>query len=128
MSGIPSNRAWNPLRTSCLPTSRCPPGAGPRGVSKTQSSVKNAMIASTSCALNASSNACSDGVPTSVLDMVISWWLRSASCIQRGLQVIQVGRAEDDPILRGDVDQIEVDPGTGDLASQVRQHARAVLY
>ena len=41
MSGIPSNRAWNPFRTCSLPTNRCPPGAGPRGVSKTQSSVKN---------------------------------------------------------------------------------------
>jgi hypothetical protein len=55
---------------ACRPVGALP-GAGPRGVSKTQSSVKNDMIASTSWALNASSNACSDGVPASVLDM--SW-------------------------------------------------------
>ena len=47
--GIPSGR-------SSLPTRRCP-----RGVSRTQSSVKNERIASTSRALKASSNASSDG-------------------------------------------------------------------
>ena len=70
MSGIPSNRAWNPLRTCSLPTSRSPPGAGPRGVSNTQSSVKNPMIASTSWALNASSNAWSGGVAASARGIV----------------------------------------------------------
>ena len=44
-------------------------GRGPRGVSKTQSSLKNDMIASTSWALNASSSAWSDGVAASGLDM-----------------------------------------------------------
>ena len=38
-------------------------------MSKTQSSVKNDMIASTSWALNASRNACSDGVAAFVLVM-----------------------------------------------------------
>ena len=36
-------------------------------------------------------------------------------------------RPEDHAIARGDVDEVEVDPGPGDLASQVRQHAGAVL-
>src|SRR5215208_4117904 len=58
MAGIPSNLAWIPFRTCSLPTMRCPLGAGPRGVSKTQSSVKNDMIASTSWSLKASRSAC----------------------------------------------------------------------
>src|SRR4051794_39368822 len=63
-SGIPSNLDWIPSRTCCLPVSRRPPGAGPRGMSRTQSSVKNDITSSTSWALNASSNACRDGVAT----------------------------------------------------------------
>src|SRR4051794_23106563 len=72
MSGIPSNRDWIPSRACCLPIRRRPPGAGPRGISKTQSSVKNDITASTSWALNASRNACIDGVATFVPAMKLA--------------------------------------------------------
>ena len=51
----------------------------------------------------------------------------SARVAERGPQGGEVGRPEDHAVLCGDVDEIEVDPGPGDLAGQVRQHAGAVL-
>src|SRR4051794_3375120 len=67
---MPSSRDWIPLRTCSRPTSRCPPGAGPRGISRTQSSAKKDMIASTSCALNASRKPSSTEVAVLVLAMM----------------------------------------------------------
>src|SRR5215207_3276636 len=46
---------------------------------------------------------------------------------QRGAQSRDVLRPEDDAIAGGDIDEIEVDPGPGDLASQVRKDAGTVL-
>src|SRR5436190_17427678 len=51
----------------------------------------------------------------------------SAPVVERGLEPIEVGRPEHHAISRGDVDEIEVDSGPGDLASQIRQHAGAIL-
>ena len=53
-SGSPSKRAASPSRTFCLSSKREPYGLLPFGISKTQSSAKNFMIRSRSCALNAS--------------------------------------------------------------------------
>ena len=52
---------------------------------------------------------------------------RQLARVQRGPESSEVGRPEDHAISRGDVDEIEVDSSPGDLASQVRQHAGAVL-
>ena len=46
---------------------------------------------------------------------------------ERGPEGREVGCPEDHAIARGHVDEIEVHSGPGDLASQVRQHAGAVL-
>jgi plastocyanin len=51
----------------------------------------------------------------------------SGRALERGAQSREVGRAEDHAIARGDVDEVEVDPGAGDPARQVGQHAWAVL-
>ena len=55
------------------------------------------------------------------------WPLRSARDVQRGLERSDVVCPEDHTISRGDVHEIEVHSSPGDLASQVRQHAGAVL-
>src|SRR4051794_17896573 len=46
---------------------------------------------------------------------------------QRGAQSVDVGRAEHDAVAGRDVDQVQVDPGRGDLAREVGEHARTVL-
>jgi hypothetical protein len=51
----------------------------------------------------------------------------SAVGVQRAPEGSEVGRPEDHAISRGDVDEIEVDSSPGDLASQVSQHAGAIL-
>ena len=45
----------------------------------------------------------------------------------RGAQSVEVGRAEDHAVARGDVDQVEVDAGPGDLAGEVGEDAGPVL-
>ena len=52
---------------------------------------------------------------------------RSARGVERGPESSEVRRPEDHAILCCDIHEIEVDSSSGDLASQVRQHAGAVL-
>ena len=52
---------------------------------------------------------------------------RSARDAERGLEPVEVGRAEHHAVARRDVDEVEVDAGPGDLAGQVGEHAGAVL-
>jgi len=47
--------------------------------------------------------------------------------LERSLQAREIGRAEDDAVPRRDVEEIEVDPGPGDLARQVGEDAGAIL-
>jgi hypothetical protein len=54
-------------------------------------------------------------------------WLLVNPRIECGAESRKVVGSEDDAILRGDIDEIEVDPGSGDLASEVRQDAWSVL-
>src|SRR5262245_45255074 len=46
---------------------------------------------------------------------------------ERGPQRVEVGGAEDDPVAGGDVEEVEVHAGLGDLASEVGEHAGAVF-
>src|SRR5204862_1861695 len=55
------------------------------------------------------------------------WRGRSAIEAECGSECRKIGRPEDHAILRRDVDEIEVDPRAGDLASQISQHAGTVL-
>src|ERR687888_660904 len=52
---------------------------------------------------------------------------RSAPRVERRPQAREVGGAEDHAIAGGDVDEVEVDPGLGDLPRQVGKHAGPVL-
>jgi len=51
----------------------------------------------------------------------------SARRVQSRSETSEVFRAEDDSILCGDVDEIQVDTSSGDLASQIREYAGPVL-
>ena len=51
----------------------------------------------------------------------------SARDVERGLERGEIGRAEDDAITRGDVDEVEIDAGPGDRAGQIGEHAGTVL-
>jgi len=54
--------------------------------------------------------------------------LANRSCLsERSLQADDVGSAEDEAVARRDVDEIEVDAGVPDLASQVGEDARPIL-
>jgi hypothetical protein len=71
--------------------------------------------------------------PTTVPSrLAVAYVPRRRTVVTRRFQVVassaarraaRSARPKDDAILRGDVDEIEVDPGPGDLASQVGQHA-----
>ena len=47
--------------------------------------------------------------------------------LERGLESGEVGRPEHDAVPGGDVNEIEVDAGAGDLAGQVSDHAGAIF-
>jgi hypothetical protein len=53
--------------------------------------------------------------------------LRSAGSSQRRLQPCQVGCPEDDAVAGRDVHQVEVDPGSGDPAGEIGQHAGLIV-
>src|SRR5262245_36399181 len=52
---------------------------------------------------------------------------RGSALAERGLETGDVLRPEHDPVVRGDVDEVDVDAGLGDLAGQVGESSRLVL-
>src|SRR5262245_13894084 len=46
---------------------------------------------------------------------------------ERGLETIEVRGAEHHPVARGDVKEVEVNAGLGDLPGKVGEHARPIL-
>src|SRR5215475_1197114 len=47
--------------------------------------------------------------------------------LERSPEAGEVGRAEDEPVPRRDVHEVEIDSGPRDLAGQVGENARSVL-
>src|SRR5690349_10413027 len=57
-------------------------------------------------------------------------WLgaNSARAVERRAQAVEIGRAEHHAVARRDVHELEVDPRLCDLAREIGEHARAILY